>query len=153
MAQQVTLSEQDWQVRLFIYQFFVEQERPPTSEETSQKFGIPLEAAQSSYHRLNERHQIFLDPGTDSVRMANPLSAVPTRYQLQINGRQLWANCAWDALGIPAMLNADAEIEARDLFSNEPIHYQISDGKLISQPYYIHFPLPVRHWYDDLIHT
>src|SRR5688500_2472867 len=106
------LSERDWQIRLHIYQFFVEHTRPPTAVETAGVFGITEEAASEAYQRLHDAHPLLLNPGTTDVRMANPLSAVPTPYRVTISGRMLFANCAWDSLGIPAMLGADATIES-----------------------------------------
>ena len=55
----------------------------------------------------------YLQPGGDAVLMAHPLSAVETDYRVIVDGVALYANCAWDSLGIPAMLGRDADIEAR----------------------------------------
>src|SRR5438309_560921 len=104
------LNDQDWRIRLYIYQYFVEYEHPPTHIEVARKFGVSDEEARQAYHRLHDHHTLLLDPGTDNVRMAWPLSAASTDYLVWISGRRLWANCAWDSLGIPAMLHADATI-------------------------------------------
>lgn len=147
------LVEQDWQIRLAIYRFFVEHERPPSVAETADTLGLDLQTVRSAYHRLHRGHAILLDAGTDNVRMANPLSAVPTPYRVEINGRSLFANCAWDSLGIPAMLASDARIEAM-IDDGEPAHYAIENGQLQSDDrFVVHFPLPFRDWYDDLVHT
>ncbi|MBI5666959.1 MAG: hypothetical protein HZC41_03055 [Chloroflexi bacterium] len=153
MTDKVVLSEQDWQIRHFIYQFFVEHGRPPAIQETGGHFSLDDEEARQVYHRLHQRHTIFLEPGTDRIRIANPLSAVPTSYRVVINNRTLWANCAWDSLGIPAMLNADAQIEARHPLSGEPVRYAVTAGELQADAGVVHFSLPARAWYDDLIHT
>ncbi len=147
------LSEQDWQIRLHIYRYLVDHERPPTFAETARRFAIPADDARQAYRRLHEGHALFLDPGADTVRMANPLSAVPTRYRVYVNGRRLWANCAWDSLGIPAMLHADARIEAAFAPSGDTTTYAIAAGHLDVVGGAVHFPLPFRRWYDDLIHT
>lgn len=147
------MNEQDWQIRHFIYTFFVGQTRPPSCLETAAHFGISEQEAVEAYQRLHHHHQIFLKPGTHNVLMANPLSAVPTRYKVTVNGRNLWANCAWDSLGIPAMLHSDAEIEAADLLTKEPLQYRIVNGQLEAPDYLIHYPLPVSRWYDDLVDT
>jgi hypothetical protein len=149
-----TLSEQDWQIRLHVYRFFVEQARPPTYSETAEHFGIAPEDGRAAYHRLNDAHAFFLNPGTDEIRMANPLSAVPTPYHVRASGVDLYANCAWDSLGIPAMLDVDARIEAAHPGSAEPVRYAVESGKLNAPDgLLVHFPIPFRHWYDDLIHT
>jgi hypothetical protein len=85
--------------------------------------------------------------------MANPLSAVPTPYRVRINDRSLFANCAWDSLGIPAMLAGDARIEAT-IDDREPLYYTIEGGELRADDrFVVHFPKPFRVWYDDLVQT
>jgi hypothetical protein len=112
-----------------------------------------LEDARRAYGRLHAQHALYLDTGTDRVRMANPLAALPTAYAVHVEGRLLWANCAWDSLGIPAMLHADARIEAVLPASRETMTYAIVSGALQAAPGVVHFALPFRRWYDDLIHT
>jgi hypothetical protein len=148
-----SLTEQDWQIRLAIYHLFVEHERPPSVDETAAALGLDTATVRSAYHRLHRGHAILLEPGTDDVRMANPLSAVPTPYRVQVNERSLYANCAWDSLGIPAMLASDARIEAT-IDDGEPLRYAIENGQLRAEDrFVVHFPLPFRVWYDDLVHT
>ncbi|MCC6801774.1 MAG: hypothetical protein IT319_02730 [Anaerolineae bacterium] len=147
------LSENDWQVRHFVYTFFVENEIPPSLADAANRFQITEAEARLAYHRLNDAHALFLNPGTDQIRMANPLSAMPTNFRVHTRGKRLWANCAWDSLGIPAMLHADALIEAAFSPSGERVTYAIEDGKLQAPGALIHFPLPFSQWYDDLIDT
>jgi hypothetical protein len=53
--------------------------------------------------------------GDGEVALAYPLSATRTRHRVDtLDGRQLWACCAIDALGIPAMLDVDAIVSARE---------------------------------------
>ena len=151
-----SLSERDWQLRLYIYQTFVERTRPPTASEAALQFGMTDDDARAAYQRLHDAHTLFLEPGTTDVRMANPLSAVETPYRVRVNGRTLFANCAWDSLGIPAMLGADASIESVYTGADgtdTPARYAIVNGELSGDDGIVHFPLPFRRWYDDLIHT
>jgi hypothetical protein len=149
-----TLSEQDWQIRAFIYTFFVANARPPSIAEMARKFNISNDEIRDAYNRLNAAHHIFLEPGTDTIRMAHPLSAVITDYRVQVDNRWLYANCAWDSLGIAAMCHTDAHMEATLPLSRETVTYRIQDGELMANAnWLVHFALPVRQWYDDLIHT
>ena len=150
------LSERDWQIRLYIYQFIVTQTQPPTAFETAAAFRTSLDDARETYQRLHDAHTLFLEPGTTDVRMANPLSGIATPFRVTVASRTLFANCAWDSLGIPAMLGADATIEAVYTGadgSQTPAHYAIVNGALRGDDGVVHFPLPFRRWYDDLIHT
>lgn len=148
-----SLSEQDWRIRLAVYRYFVANGRPPTYDEMARQMGIAPEEARQAYRRLHQQHALFLEPGGETIRMANPLSAVPTPYRVVVDGRQLWANCAWDSLGIPAMLHADARIEALLAHSGQAATYAVESGALRAAGGVVHFPLPFRRWYDDLAHT
>ena len=149
----VRLTDQDWHIRLALYRSFVQNERPPRAAELATALDLDPEMVRRAYHRLHEGHAIFLDTGTDDVRMANPLSAAPTPYRVQINERSLFANCAWDSLGIPAMLASDARIQAA-IDEGEPVRYAIEGGRLRADDrLVVHFPIPFRDWYNDLVHT
>jgi hypothetical protein len=121
--------------------------------EVATHFGIKPEEGASALRRLNDAHAIFLDPASGQIRMANPLSAVPTDYAVTVNNQILWANCAWDSLGIPAMLGADATIEAKNRVSGEKVSYSVKDGQLHAERGFVHFALPFARWYDNLIDT
>lgn len=145
----------DWQVRHFIYQHFKATGSAPTIEQTAQQFGVSVEAARDSYHHLNDAHAIFLTPSSDTIYMASPFSNVPTDYRVYANGVAYWANCAWDSLGIPAALHSDAEIEAVLPLERQTVCYAIRNGVLEppAEGVRIHFSLPCRIWYENLIHT
>jgi hypothetical protein len=144
--------ELDWSVRLFVYQFLVEHERPPTIDETSAALGITAEQAREAYERLHRRHALFLEPGTLNVRMAHPFSAHPTPFHVHVGTHAYYANCAWDMLGIPAALNADARIEAVYADTGASAQFGVVDGHVRGSGV-VSFALPFRQWYDDLIFT
>lgn len=146
--------QQDWDIRLYIYEVFVSQERAPSHQAIAGHFGITAAAAQQALRRLHAAHALFLRPGSGDILMANPLSAIKTDYQVDIGGRKLYANCAWDSLGIPAMLQQDAQITARHPLSRQEIRYAVKDGRLAAESQgYVHFARPFKRWYDDLIDT
>jgi hypothetical protein len=147
------VTDRDWQIRLVVYQFFIDNERPPTADETAERCGISPDEAEASYRRLHDAHALLLDRATGAIRIANPLSAIPTDYRVRANGHEYFANCAWDSLGVPAMLHTDALIEATIADDPEPMRYAIENGELRAEEGIVHFPLPFRHWYDDLVHT
>lgn len=67
--------------------------------------------------------------GLDSdgeVTLAYPFSAHPSRQRIDTaDGRRLWACCAIDALGIPAMLGVDATVVARELGGEAEIRVRV----------------------------
>jgi hypothetical protein len=145
-----------WQVRAFVYGHFADTTRAPSTEETARHFNISNKEAGQIYKELNERHAFFLEPGTLTIRMANPFSAIPTDFKVHANGRTYFANCAWDMLGIPAALGCDAKIDAVFTESNESVQLEIRDGNIApggESRLLVHFPLPFARWYDDLVFT
>jgi hypothetical protein len=149
-----SLSEHDWQIRAFIYEFFVANGRPPTTAETAQHFSASENEAGEAYQHLHDAHQIMLEVGTNHIRMANPLSAVVTDYRVQVNDVWLYANCAWDTVGIAAMCHADVVVEATLPVSREIVTYRVVNGQLqADEVFQVHLALPVRQWYDNLVHT
>lgn len=149
-----SMNDLDWTVRAFVYTFIVENERPPSVDEAAVALGLTHERAEIAYQRLNRRHALFLDPGTAEIRMAHPFSGIPTPFRVRANGHVYWANCAWDMLGVPAALHADAEIEAHITDAHQTrVTLSISGNQLHGHGELVHFPLAFRHWYDDLIAT
>jgi hypothetical protein len=152
------IDDLDWAVRTAIYAFIAEQAQPPTVDEAAALLGVTHERAALAFQRLNQRHALFLEPGTLSIRMAHPFSGIPTPFKVRANGRAYFANCAWDMLGIPAALPADAEIEAHYAdAANTRVTLSVRGGQVYGHDGdadgIVHFPLPFQHWYDDLVRT
>jgi hypothetical protein len=142
----------DWTVRNAVYTSILERSVPPSVDETAAALGASPDDVRSAYERLNSRHALFLTPGSHDVRMAHPFSGIPTAFRVECGDRTYWANCAWDALGIPAALHADARIEA-PRGDGESIRFAVEAGRVKDWDGVVHFPLPFRRWYDDLIET
>ena len=64
-----------------------------------------LGATEAALRRLHDAHMIVLEPGPHRDPDGQPVLAVPTPYRVEAGGRSWFANCAWDALGIPAALD------------------------------------------------
>ena len=142
-----------WEIRFFIYRHFAETTRPPTVEETAAQFSLSHEEARSAYEELHGRHALYLQPGTHKILMANPFSGVETPFKVHANGKAYFANCAWDSLGIPAALHTGAEIEAACAQSGEPIHLRVMGAHVQETEALVHFLIPFREWYNDLVST
>ena len=142
-------------IRAHIYGHFAATTRPPTAAAISHAFAISPAAEEEALLALHDRHAHFLEPGTTAIRLANPFSAVPTPYRVVAGGLTYTANCAWDSFGIPAALGAaDARLESVCAATGRPIVLHLTGGRLGRDgPEVVHFLVPFRHWYDDLIHT
>ncbi|HET7143581.1 MAG TPA: organomercurial lyase [Anaerolineales bacterium] len=121
-----------WDVRAFVYKHFTDTTHPPSVEGTARHFNISKEEAGKIYKELNNRHAFFLEPGSLTIRMANPFSGIPTDFKVHANGKTYFANCAWDMLGIPAALasRCDAVIEAVFTESNDAVRLEVKNGQI-----------------------
>lgn len=142
-----------WQVRAFIYHSFAETAQPPDPQSVARHFQLGPDEVAQVYHELDQHHAFFLEPGTLDIRIANPFSAIPTDFVVEANGKRYWANCGWDALGIPAALHADARINAAYAYSGEPITFHVRNGQLDPTSAVVHFVVPFARWYEDMIFT
>lgn len=147
-------TDQDWAIRAAIYRYFVEHAQAPLFNEIASERGIELTEARDAFRRLHDAHALYLDPESDRIRMLNPFSAIETPYQVETGGRTYYANCAWDMLGIPAMLGQDALIHAPVEVANETVEIPVVNGQpRPDREYIINYSVPFAYWYDDLIHT
>jgi hypothetical protein len=143
-----------WTARSFVYRFLLEHEAPPSAEEAAAGLGIGTEEAKALYEQLHDRHLLFLDPeDRTAIRMAHPFSGIPTPFRVHTNGRSYWANCAWDAFGIPAALHADARIEAVCSDTGEEVTLGVEGDRVVGHGEIVHILLPFRRWYEDLVWT
>jgi hypothetical protein len=140
----------DRAVRLYIYRHLHTVGGAPDVEGTAGALQVAPAAIAAAFERLAARHMIVLQPGTHALWMAMPFSAVPTAFEVTAEGRTWWANCAWDALGIPAMLPADAEIRTGCGCCSAPLTLQVQNGTPAPAEAVIHFALPAARWWDDI---
>ena len=150
MAVSMNISSDDQEVRLAIYEHLVETGTAPTTNDLAGHLGWPREELDSSLLRLASNHALVLSPDTKEIWMAHPFSAVPTPYPVKAKGLTYYANCAWDALGIPALLQVDSITETVCSDCKESLTIGVIGDQLIGSAYVIHFSVPARHFWDDV---
>jgi hypothetical protein len=149
----VTSEALDRDVRLFVFRHFVENARPPSAAETAEALQITLTDATAAYARLASNHVLVMEPGTHEIRMANPLSAVPTAFPVSVAGKRFYGNCIWDALGTIAMLGGSGTIASSCGCCGEAMTLEISNLELRPVEGVVHFAVPAAHWWDDIVYT
>jgi hypothetical protein len=148
------VNDLDNRVRLHIYERFVADGRPPTALETAVALGIAAEEAEEAYRRLEQGRVIVLAPGTTNVWMANPLSAVPTRFRVVTDdGRSWWGNCVWDGLGVLAMVGSDGTVETSCPDCGERIELRVANDRLEPVDAVINFAVPAARWWENIAFT
>jgi hypothetical protein len=143
----------DRDVRLFVYERFLDEALPPSAEEVAAGLSLPAEAVQASFARLEEEHVLVFAPGTPNIWMANPLSAFPTPFRAETPRGAYWANCIWDAFGVIAMLGGDGTVRTSCGDCSEAMELRVEDGELVPSEGVAHFAVPARRWWDNIGYT
>ena len=138
-------------VRHHVYDYVMREGLPPTIAETSSAVSRSPDEVRVSFQRLADGHILVLQRGSGEILMTNPFSAVPTPFLVRVGDLSWYGNCIWDAMGIPAMLKADAAIEASCGCSGTAMHLAVTNGSLEEAPGIVHFAIPAAHWWDDIV--
>ena len=144
----------DTAVKMSVYETLAQTGRAPTSADVAGALGTAPAEVEAAFERLHAKRLLVPEPGDPSrIRMAPPFSGIETAFRVQARDKTYYANCAWDALAIPAALHQDADIEASDAFSGEPIFLRVRDGAPVPEPCVIHFAVPAARWWQDIVYT
>ena len=140
----------DRRVRLAVYRHFVERGGAPTPAELSGAVGEGPDRIAESLERLAEAHVLVLHPDTRRVWMAMPFSGIPTAFRVRTARGEWWANCAWDALGISAMLETPAEVITTCGDCGDPPPVRTTGRGLAVGAGVVHFAVPASEWWADI---
>ncbi len=139
-------------VKLKIYETIAETAKAPTSLQVARALDATAEEVEAAFERLHQKRLLVPEPGDLSrIRMAPPFSGIETPFPVRARGNLYYANCAWDALGIPAALHEEAVIETKDANTGEPIRLEVKNGLPVPQACVIHFAVPAARWWEDII--
>jgi hypothetical protein len=142
----------DNRLRLFVYRQMIRNENCPTVAKMAKSLAVSVARIRASLKRLSESHAFMLQDNGELWRVA-PFSAIPTAFPVRVGRRSWFANCIWDALGIPAMLGKDAHIGAACGCCNLEMPIEVKSGKLLFAEGMIHIAVPARDWYRDVVFT
>ena len=143
----------DTTVKLAIYRATADSGRPPSAQAVAGIIGAaPAEVAEA-FGRLRASRLLLLEADGVTIRMAPPFSGVPTQHRVTVDGRDYYANCAWDALGIPAALHRPGLVRSRCEQSLEPLTLAVGVDGPEPSSWLFHCLVPAAKWWDDLVFT
>jgi hypothetical protein len=93
--------DRDLQVKLAVYAHFAQTGRRPSPDAIADRVGLTAPEVLDAYRHLRAQRVLVLE-ADGAIRMAPPFSGVATQHVVAAGGVSYFANCAWDALGIPA---------------------------------------------------
>jgi hypothetical protein len=145
--------EAELETKLAIYEAFARSGRRPSVEDVAARVGGGASDIREIFGRLQARRVLVLEADGESIRMAPPFSGVPTQHRVTSGGVSYFANCAWDALGIPAALQRAATVHSRCEQSLEPLELEVSLKGPESTDWLFHCLVPAARWWDDIVFT
>lgn len=149
----------DGALHVQIMRFFVDHGYGPMVSELAALLGAESEEVVSALQRLAENHGVVLHPNSARIWVAHPFSAAPTNFLVHTPEGCWWGNCAWCSMGVAALLERDSNI-TRDIVitttlgaDGEQVDVHIRNGRVVENNYLVHFPVPMRHAWDNVIYT
>jgi hypothetical protein len=143
----------EYALRKYVYDYFLRAGTAPTVSLIAAETGRSDASVREGLAVLAGTGAITLDRDTGEIWRAAPFCAVPTGFSVECAGRKLWGTCAWDALGIPAMMHEQAKITTSCACCNQRMTLSAGPDGLAGDGGVIHFAVPARHWYDDIVFT
>jgi hypothetical protein len=143
----------DLEVRAAIYRHFADHAAAPAPADVARAVHAAEGEVREAYARLGRTRMLVLMPDGESIRMAPPFSGIETQHRVRANGREYFANCPWDAFGIPAALHAEADVISRCEGTLEPLHLHLGPGGPPPSTWLFHAAVPAAHWWRDIVYT
>jgi hypothetical protein len=142
----------DARMRAQVYDDTMRTGAPPTIANVASEMSMDRDQVAAAFKRLADAHILVLQPESGEILMANPFSAVPTGFRVETESLSAYGNCIWDALGIAAMLGTDARIVTSCGDCGALAEIEVK-GKSVRGGGMLHFAIPARHWWDDIVFT
>ena len=143
----------DARTKLAIYAHFAETGERPSPDDVARRVRASVTSVLEAFARLRAQRVLALEADGASIRMAPPFSGVPTQHVVVSDGVRYFANCAWDALGIPAALQRACDVYSRCEQSREPLHMNVGANGPGPSTWLFHCLVPASKWWDDIIFT
>lgn len=144
-------AELDFRVRAAVYDGVMTGGTVPLVADVASQLGLEREQVAAALDRLAAGRALVLQSESREVLMANPFSAVPTPFAVHAGGKRYYANCIWDALGIPAALRTAARIECSCGCCGEAMSLDVDGDALEPSAGVVHFAIAAHHWWDDIV--
>jgi hypothetical protein len=141
-------------VKLNIYQTIAATAKAPDVGQVAASMALPAADVQKEFETLAGMRLLVLELGDKTrIRMASPFSGIETPFLVSAGGRAYYANCCWDALGVAAALNQDADVTANCAYSGQALPISVRDGRVEPVDCIAHFAVPAALWWRDIVYT
>lgn len=132
---------------------FLKDQRPPTISKIATHFESDLNTARRALQALADYHGVVLHPNSGEIWVAHPFSAAPTTCVVSSGDRKWWGNCAWCSLGVMQLAGGTSTLKTRTGGIGDEVSITVRNGQLADTEFVIHFPIPMRNAWDNVIYT
>src|ERR1051326_6237210 len=143
----------DTAVRLALYREFVRMGSAHTAEALAAGMQSSTAEIRAALERLAAGKAIVLQPESRNILMANPLSAVPTPFRVQTPGHSFFGSCVWDGLGLMAMIRTDSVLDTSCACCGEAMTIGMRGAEIGPASGVIHFAIPAKRWWENIVFT
>src|SRR5262249_39331654 len=143
----------DLTLRTAVYQHFATTGASPTLDGMRDALGATSEQVRDGYRRLYARRMLVPSDDFRSIHMAPPFSGVPTQHRATVNGRDYFANCAWDVFGVVSALGGSGDVHSRCEQTLEPLVLHLSAEGPPASRWLFHCVVPASRWWNDIVFT
>lgn len=124
--------EAELRLQVIVIQLLSEGE-PVSPESLAKAWDMPLEHVHAIFEQAGALGTIQLDDSGNMIGSA--ISLVPSNHKFELDGKTLYAWCAYDAIYAPGVIGVNALIDSVDPLSNESIRIEMSPtGVIGSEP-------------------
>jgi Alkylmercury lyase len=141
------------QLHYAIIKYIIDYGFAPGAATLSEILGVSISEIEEGLFALQEYHGVVLHPKEPKIWVIHPFSLAPTNFLVKSSKGIWWGNCAWCSLGVAALLNEDVTITTRFGAYDEQVVIHITGGKVIEENLFIHFPIPMKKAWDNVIYT
>lgn len=140
----------DADVRRAIYDLIIRHGAVPTAARVATELGMSEDEVRQAFRRLAAQRIVVLDG--DDIVMAAPFSGVPTDFIARTAQKTYFVNCIWDALGVSPMLKVDSVVETYCDDCDTAMRLIVSERRVEGEGV-VHFAVPTRAWWQDIVFT
>jgi hypothetical protein len=154
MEMKMTSERAITRARLAVLEMVIASGAVPEAREVAAHLGEDEASVVEAFRALHDGHVYVLEPGEPArLRMANPFSAVPTPFAVTARGRRYFGNCIWDALGVVSVLGGEGTVDTSCPDRKHPLRLRVAGRELVDSQGIVHFGVPARRWWDDIVFT
>jgi hypothetical protein len=136
-----------------IIRFIIDRGYSPDVDMLAQLLEASNESISAALSRLQDDHGVVLHPNSNKVWVIHPFSLAPTNFLVRCGDQEWWGNCAWCSLGIAVLIGKDAVITTALGADGKQIDVHIKDGRVVETNFFVHFPVPMKKAWDNVIYT